>query len=149
MPHIPFGPFGPDDKPEEIIAGIHDAIERTEQANVDRNKMRADLRMLELRSFVESLDDNQLVFLRTLVGGLSIEGRDNYQTAMIHGILQAAEWSRKIDSPADVRFAQMANMQERVHHVQPVMRQGDDEKTWEEEEPIGRDALRDEPDDAA
>lgn len=158
MPQIPIGPIDPDDpdsgaKAAAMVAAVEAALDEQKAENMSRNQMRARGRMLEIKELFDSLDDKQLTALRELVGGLSIEGRDNYQTAMVHGILQGMEWARDIspfDRP-DVKMAALDGMVDRTHHVLPVTRYGDDEP-WAEEHEVGRsneDAERDDPDPAA
>lgn len=158
MPQIPIGPIDPDDpesgaKAAAMVAAVEAAIDEAKAEGMARNQMKARGRMLEVKELFESLDDKQLVGLRELIGGLSIEGRDNYQTAMVHGILQGMEWARDIspfDAAPDVRFAGLEQMIDRIHHVLPVTREDDED--WAPEEAAGRsstEADRDDPDPAA
>lgn len=122
---MPFGPFDPDDPElEEKLKEVMGVVERFEEQKTDKSKMMAEVRMVALKHFIENLDDDALKFLRELVGGLAIQGKDNYMTSTLYGILLGSEWGRSGVDPVP-EFAALDTAIADVNIIEPVARDED------------------------
>jgi hypothetical protein len=125
MPSGAFGPFDPDDPElEKKMREAMSVVERFEGEKIDKSKMIAEARMVGLKHFVEGLEDQQLRFMRELVGGLAVQGKDNYMTSTLYGILLGAEWGRVGIEPVP-EFAALDDMMGQAHIIEPVERDED------------------------
>lgn len=94
------GPIDPNDPdvPEavkKVMAAIEKEAAEKEAAEKDERDMHAEARMLELRRFFESLNDEQLMSFVTMQSAMAAEGKHNYLTNIIYGIAVAQTWTRK------------------------------------------------------
>lgn len=93
---------GQDDEPEirgfglplPVPPGLLQQLHQQAQTQSEQLRFQSEGDQYRVRRFVESLDHDQLHTLLWLIEGLSLEGKHNYSTMIIRGVLLAEVWHR-------------------------------------------------------